>query len=289
MKIIVAQHLGLCFGVRDAIAHAHDLASKGPLTILGELVHNPVVHERLERQGVHQGSLDDARPKSRRVMITAHGVSDFQRRKWTAAGYEVADATCPLVRHAHEQLNRLVSAGYFPVVIGKAGHVEVRGLTEDFENAFVFEQVEQVANLPVHTRYGVISQTTQPIDHVRRLVEAIRNRYPNAEVLFVDTVCRPTKDRQDALQMLIAEADTIVVVGGHHSNNTRQLVQTCRLAGRRTIHIERPNELDPVDFVSSSVVGLTAGTSTLPETVTAVWRRLQKISSAKQNDSKTNK
>jgi 4-hydroxy-3-methylbut-2-enyl diphosphate reductase len=281
MKIIVAQHLGLCFGVRDAIAHAYDLASKGPLTILGELVHNPVVHERLDRQGVHQGSLDDAQPKSRRVMITAHGASDFQRRKWADAGYEVADATCPLVRHAHEQLKRLVSAGYFPVVIGKAGHVEVRGLTEDFENAFVFEQVDQVVNLPVHPRYGVISQTTQPIDHVRRLVEAIRSRYSNAEVLFVDTVCRPTKDRQDALQELIAEADTIVVVGGHHSNNTRQLVQTCRLAGRRTIHIERPNELDPADFVSSSVVGLTAGTSTLPETVTAVWRRLQEISSAK--------
>lgn len=281
MKVIVAQHLGLCFGVRDAIAHAHDLASKGPLTILGELVHNPVVHEKLERQGVHQRSLDDAQPQSRRVMITAHGASDFQRRKWTDAGYEVADATCPLVRHAHEQLKRLVSAGYFPVVIGKAGHVEIRGLTEDFENGFVFEQVEQVANLPVHTRYGVISQTTQPIDHVRRLVESIRSHYPNAEVLFVDTVCRPTKDRQDALQTLIAEADTIVVVGGHHSNNTRQLVQTCRLAGRRTIHIERPNELDPADFISSNVVGLTAGTSTLPETVTAVWRRLQEISSTK--------
>src|SRR5258707_7106588 len=100
MKIIVARHLGLCFGVRDAIAQAHDLAAKGPLTILGELVHNPVVHEKLERDGVHQGSLDDPEPKSRRVMITAHGASDFQRRKWTSAGYDVADATCPLVRHA---------------------------------------------------------------------------------------------------------------------------------------------------------------------------------------------
>ena len=279
MKIILAQHFGLCFGVRDAIAQAHSLARVGPLTILGELVHNPVVHEQLRQDGIDQGSLDDPKPKSRRVMITAHGVSDFQRRKWSAAGYDLADATCPLVRHAHEQLKRLVSAGYFPVVIGKAGHVEVRGLTEDFEQTFVFDELHQIEDLPVRARYGVISQTTQPIDHVRQLVEAIRDRYPDAEVLFVDTVCRPTKDRQEALQALIAEADTIVVVGGHHSNNTRQLVRTCRLAGRRTIHIERAAELDPADFTASRVVGLTAGTSTLPETVTAVWRRLHEISS----------
>jgi 4-hydroxy-3-methylbut-2-enyl diphosphate reductase len=280
MKIIVAQHLGLCFGVRDAIAQAHALAREGPLTILGELVHNPIVHEKLKRNGVHQGSLDDPNPKSRRVMITAHGASDLQREKWKRAGYDVADATCPLVRHAHEQLKRLVSQGYFPVVIGKAGHVEVRGLTEDFEEAFVFEHLDQLAQLPDKARYGVISQTTQPIDHVLRLVEAIRRHCPGAEVLFVDTVCRPTKDRQNAVQALIAEADTIVVVGGYHSNNTRQLVQTCRLAGRHTIHVERPAELDPAEFRSSRVVGLTAGTSTLPETVIAVWRRLQEMSAA---------
>lgn len=283
MKIVLAQHFGLCFGVRDAIAQAQNLAREGPLTILGELVHNPIVHEKFRRDGVHQGSLDDPKAKSRRVMITAHGASDLQRRKWNAAGYDVADATCPLVRNAHEKLKQLVAAGYFPVVIGKAGHVEVRGLTEDFENAFVLDQVEQLKELPAHPRFGVISQTTQPIDHVRQLVEAIRTRYPDAEVLFVDTVCRPTKDRQDALQELIADADTIVVVGGRHSNNTRQLVRTCRTAGRRTIHIERAEELDPADFSEAKVVGLTAGTSTLPETVTSVWRRLEEISSVQIN------
>ncbi|HEY4284483.1 MAG TPA: 4-hydroxy-3-methylbut-2-enyl diphosphate reductase [Chthoniobacterales bacterium] len=280
MRIIIAQHLGLCFGVRDAIARAEDLARKAPLTILGELVHNPIVHEQLKRQGVQQGSLDQLQSKSQQVMITAHGASDWQRDRWTKAGYQVADATCPLVLHVHEQLKRLVAAGYFPVIIGKRGHIEVRGLTEDFSDAFVFDQVSDLPNLPIHARYGIISQTTQPIDHVRRLVETVRERHPEADIVFVDTVCKPTKDRQVALQALIAEADTIVVVGGRRSNNTRQLVQTCRLAGRRTIHIERPEEVQPMDFCDSSVVGLTAGTSTLPETVTAVWRRLQEISSA---------
>jgi 4-hydroxy-3-methylbut-2-enyl diphosphate reductase len=93
-------------------------------------------------------------------------------------------------------------------------------------------------------------------------------------VRFVDTVCKPTKDRQLALRRLIAEAEVIVVVGGHGSNNTRQLVETCRAAGRRALHVERVEELFPEDFAEVAVVGLTAGTSTLIETVDAVHARL---------------
>jgi 4-hydroxy-3-methylbut-2-enyl diphosphate reductase len=278
MRIILAQHFGLCFGVRDAINHATDLAREGPLTILGELVHNPVVREQLKRQGVQEGSLDDAQSSSPRVMITAHGASDRQRQKWKQAGYEVADATCPLVRYAHDQLKRLVESGYFPVVIGKVGHVEVRGLTEDFEQAFVFDDVDQLDQLPLHPAYGIISQTTQPIEHVGRMLQAIRLRCPTSKVQFVDTVCRPTKDRQLALRQLIEEADVIVVVGGYYSNNTRQLVQTCRKAGRTTFHVECAEQLESAWFIAAATVGLTAGTSTLPETVTAVHERLRQIS-----------
>src|SRR5689334_20501623 len=100
MKIILATHFGLCFGVRDAIAQAQQLARKGPLTILGQLVHNPIVPEQLRELGVEEGSLDQRSTKSKRVMITAHGASDQQRQKWIAAGYQVDDATCPLVQHA---------------------------------------------------------------------------------------------------------------------------------------------------------------------------------------------
>jgi 4-hydroxy-3-methylbut-2-enyl diphosphate reductase len=213
-------------------------------------------------------------------MITAHGTSDRQRRKWREAGFDIADGTCPLVRHAHEQLRRLVVAGYFPVVIGQACHVEVRGLVEDFADAFVLNAIEQIPSLPARNRYGIISQTTQPIEHVRQLVEAIRSFHPAADVLFVDTVCKPTKDRQSALQRLLAQVDAVVVVGGHESNNTRQLVETCRAAGRRAFHVERPADIDAIDFTGVAALGLTAGTSTLPQTVDAVLERLQKVSSA---------
>lgn len=278
MKILVAESFGICFGVRDAIAQAEQLAAEQSLTILGELVHNPIVRERLRERGVTEAPLNGRTAASQRVMITAHGASDRRRAAWRASGFEVADGTCPLVQHAHEQLKRLVAAGFFPVVIGQRGHVEVNGLIEDFPEGVVVSRREDVAHLPKHLRYGVISQTTQPIDFVRGMVALIRRTYPEAEVRFVDTVCKPTKDRQAALRKLIERADAIVVVGGRTSNNTRQLVETCRAAGRIAFHIERPDELQAEWFIGMQTVGLTAGTSTLPETVGAVEQRLRKIS-----------
>ncbi len=124
----------------------------------------------------------------------------------------------------------------------------------------------------------MISQTTQPIDFVRQIVDLIRRAHPKSDVRFVDTVCKPTKDRQTALRKLIDVAGVIVVVGGRASNNTRQLVETCRAAGRSAFHIERPEELNADWFANAEVVGLTAGTSTLPETVQAVHGRLKEIS-----------
>lgn len=212
-------------------------------------------------------------------MITAHGASDRRRQQWAAAGFKVADGTCPLVRHAHTQLRDLVAVGYFPVVIGQAGHVEVRGLTEDFPGAIVIGDPPDVRQLPPASGYGVIAQTTQPIERVHLLVAEIRRAHPRAEVRFVDTVCKPTKDRQLALRRLLEQADLVVVVGGRASNNTRQLVATCQGAGCRAVHVERAEELVASDFASVAVVGVTAGTSTLRETVAAVVDWLRKISS----------
>src|SRR5947207_2981445 len=275
-EIIIAEHFGICFGVRDAIAQAETLAREAPLIILGELVHNPIVREQLAAQGVREEASGDA-PQTSRVMITAHGTSDKHREALSKRGLAVADGTCPLVRYAHEQLKRLVQAGYFPVVIGLDNHVEVRGLVGDFADAFVINESADIRNLPARPRYGIISQTTQPINRVRTLVAEIAHAHPSAEIRFADTVCKPTKDRQLALKKLIAVADVIVVVGGRQSNDTRQLVETCRAAGKRALHIERPEELQPEWFRGVRVVGLTGGTSTLPETVEAVRQRLEEF------------
>lgn len=275
MKIILAEHYGLCFGVRDALLQAEQLAESGPLTILGELVHNPIVREKLAESGVHEGRLENpGSAPTAQVMITAHGASNLARQAWRRAGFGVADGTCPLVRHAHERLAALVQLGYFPIVIGTREHVEVRGLTGDFPEAQVLETSADLARLPLRLRYGVISQTTQPVTQVQELVEQLRVHFSGSEVRFVDTICQPTKNRQKALQSLIRACDTLVVVGGRNSNNTLQLASAATAAGRRVIHVTRADELVADEFRGAQIVGVTAGTSTLKETVAAVVERL---------------
>ena len=283
MNIILADHYGLCFGVRDALRDAERLAMQGPMTTLGELVHNPLALARLDAHGVHRGRLDElTSAPTRRVLITAHGASDERRRAWQEAGFDLTDTTCPLVRRAHRQLAALVAAGYFPVVVGRADHVEVRGLTGDFPEAVVIEREAEIPHIPSRPRFGVIAQTTQPSDKVARMVEALRAARPEAEVRYCDTVCQPTKDRQAALRTLIARVEMIVVVGGRHSNNTRQLVLTAEAAGRPARQIECAEELEAAWFEGIETVGLTAGTSTLPETVCAVHARLETIARRNQ-------
>jgi len=281
MTIHLAEHYGICFGVRDALALAERLATAQPLTILGQLVHNPIARERLDALGVTQGSIeDDPRAAAQRVMITAHGSSDAARERWHASGRAVEDATCPLVRHAHDQLRKLVEEGCFPVVIGKHGHVEVLGLTGDFPEAAVLETEADLERIPERPLYGVVSQTTQPIDRVIRLVIALRSVRPGSRVRFRDTVCRPTKDRQEALQKLIRKVDAVIVVGGRNSNNTGELVQTVRAAGLPAYHIERADELRPEWLAGIEHLGVTGGTSTLPETVAEVQRRILEMGEA---------
>jgi 4-hydroxy-3-methylbut-2-enyl diphosphate reductase len=283
MTIHLAEHYGICFGVRDALTLAERLANDEPLTILGQLVHNPIARERLETLGVTQASLDENHAAvTRRVMITAHGASDTARARWRASGHSVEDATCPLVHHAHAQLRRLVEEGCFPIIIGKHGHVEVLGLAGDFPEAIVLETEADLARLPSRPLYGVISQTTQPIDRVLRLVVALRNLHPNSHVRFRDTVCRPTKDRQQALRDLLAKVEMVIIVGGRNSNNTRELVATVRAAGLTAHHIERPNDLRPEWFKGIEHAGLTGGTSTLPETVAQVRQRMEEMSAQYQ-------
>ncbi|NNE92519.1 MAG: 4-hydroxy-3-methylbut-2-enyl diphosphate reductase [Verrucomicrobiales bacterium] len=285
MKINLATHYGMCFGVRDAIQKTHEIAQTGSAAVLGELVHNPVVRQNLDDAGVSAGTLDDdpGSIAADAVIFTAHGVADSVRKSWSESGKEVFDTTCPLVRKAHRSLECLVLAGFKPVVIGRYDHVEVRGLVTDFPDAVVVLDEADFSEIPgPWDKIGVVSQTTQPVTHVEELVSKLRASRPAAEVRFIDTVCQPTKDRQSALQELAAKCDTIVVVGGSNSNNTRQLAVKAEGLGCRSFHVESPDDLKFSWFVKAENVGVTAGTSTLDETVQAVVRRLEKFSAEKR-------
>jgi 4-hydroxy-3-methylbut-2-enyl diphosphate reductase len=163
-------------------------------------------------------------------------------------------------------LDKLIAEGRHPVVIGQAGHVEVRGLVVDLPAYTVILEESDLDQLAGRTRLGVVAQTTQRLEHVEHLVAAMRRRFPAADIRYVDTVCQPTKDRQEALNRLVTDCDAVVVVGGPDSNNSRKLTELAHRSGRPAYQVAGAAELRPEWFQGVGVVGLTAGTST-PERV----------------------
>ncbi len=279
MKILRASHLGMCFGVRDAIELATRAAREQPLTILGPLVHNEAVLDRLRAAGIRLAE-SPADVTTAAVMITAHGAADRTRAALRGRGLQVLEATCPLVHLAHHAVLRLARAGYHPVIVGRRDHVEVRGLTGDLEEFDVVLTEADVDALAWRPRFGVAAQTTQPVARVRALVERLRGRFPASEVKFVDTVCRPTRERQTAAAELARACDVVVVIGGAHSNNTRELAATCARQGARVHHVQDVADLRREWFDDAAVVGLTAGTSTPDTIIDAVERRLREWAAA---------
>jgi 4-hydroxy-3-methylbut-2-enyl diphosphate reductase len=216
------------------------------------------------------------------VMITAHGASARRVETTRARGLEVVEATCPLVRVAHGAVSALVHDGFHPVIIGQRGHVEVRGLTEDLDVFDIVRDDEDVLQLQAHPRIGIAAQTTQSIERVQHLVVLIRRRFPDSEVRFVDTVCQPTKQRQQAAEDLARQCDVIVVVGGATSNNTRELVHTCARYGSHVHHVQTDADLRADWFVDAKSVGITAGTSTPDHIVDCVERRIRELASVRE-------
>jgi 4-hydroxy-3-methylbut-2-enyl diphosphate reductase len=276
MRILRASHLGMCFGVRDAIDLALEHADAGPLTILGDLVHNPAVLAAIRAKGIALAN-DVAHVKTHKVMVTAHGTSERTLASTRALGLDVIEATCPLVHVAHRAVKALLRDGYHPVIIGQRDHVEVRGLTDDLDDFDVVLDENDVRQLAEHPRIGVAAQTTQPIERVRHLVELIRRRFPDSAVRLIDTVCQPTKQRQKAAVELARQCDVVIVVGGANSNNTRELVSTCTLHCPHVHHVQSEFDLRAEWFAGAGTVGLTAGTSTPDPVIDRIDQRIRQL------------
>lgn len=269
MKVLKAEHFGMCFGVKDAIGIAVERAAIEPVTVLGDLVHNESVLQQLRFKGIVFAQATEA-VSSGLVMITAHGASNTAIEQARIRGLRVIEATCPLVHAAHRAVATLVRDGFHPIIVGKKDHVEVRGITEDLTNFDVVLTERDVLELRERPRFGIAAQTTQPIARVRHLVQLTRERFPKSEIRFVDTVCQPTKQRQNAAVELAQCSDVVIVVGGPNSNNTIELAKTCREYCDRIHHIQTAADLRAAWFCPEDTVGITAGTSTPDDVFKAV-------------------
>jgi 4-hydroxy-3-methylbut-2-enyl diphosphate reductase len=281
MKVTLADALGTCFGVEDAITEAMDPKFQGNLTIIGQLVHNPQVVQALRENGVEIVDSVDAEISTPNVMITAHGAAKSVHERALNRGFKVFDATCPLVMKVHKSVARLEAEGFFPVVIGQESHVEVRGIVTDLKQFAVIYDDNDFHKIADKPKIGIVSQTTNQIKSVLALVEKIK-ALPNAdgstkEVRFIDTICKPTKDRQTAVEKLAGEVDLMIVVGGYNSSNTKKLKKVCDDRGLANFHIESPTQLEEAWFKGVKHVGVTAGTSTPARIIDEVYQRIVAI------------
>ena len=275
MRVVRAEALGFCFGVRCAVERVEEELSRGPLCTLGSVVHNARVVESLAQRGatpVH--SLDEV-PAGGTVAITAHGAEREVVLEAVRRGLRVVDTTCPIVRRAQEVAESLAQDGRFLVVYGEADHPEVRGILS-FAGGCGVAALDPAEPLPEAERYGLVAQTTQGEERFAAFSRALAARL-GERLQVVDTTCRETTHRYEAVGDLARGAQALVVVGSKTSANTRRLADACRATGLPTHEVEGASDVDPSWFKGVTRCGVTAGTSASDAQIAEVVLRLRTL------------
>ncbi len=256
-EIQIANAAGFCFGVKKAIQKAETMDRA---FIFGSLIHNPQEVARLaslNKKIVH--SLEDV--EDNRVVITAHGLDINVIGQMKDRNLEIIDTTCPLVTKIYNEGHKLEAQGLQIVIIGDPKHVEVKGIASRMKNPLIVYHEEDIQTVPEGSKVGVVCQSTLLMEKFDKFVSLLKARC--AEVVTVNTICKPTKDRQTAAAALSKTMDIMIVIGGRNSSNTHKLADTCKMnLPNDTYHVETAQELDSKWFEGKNKVGITAGAST---------------------------
>lgn len=280
MRVYVASPRGFCAGVERAIAMVERaLAEFGaPIYVRHEVVHNHSVVESLRARGAVFVEELAGIPPGARVIFSAHGVAQAVWTEAHARGLQIFDATCPLVMKVHGEVTRWRKAGCECLLIGHAGHPEVEGtLGQVAGGVHLIETEADVARVVVHDprRVAFVTQTTLSVDDTRRIIQAIRRRFPAVRGPHTDDICYATQNRQDAVRALAAHCAVVVVVGSAHSSNSRRLAEVAMAVGACAYLVDGAADLQRSWFMAADAVGVTAGASTPEALVTGVIKRLQ--------------
>lgn len=281
MEIVLAKRAGFCFGVKRATQLAFEAADKGGTTFtLGPIIHSPQVVQRLKEMGVEvREDLEGVSEGT--VIIRSHGVTAAELEEAVRKELTVVDATCPFVKKAQENVRTLSDAGYDVVVVGESHHPEVQGIVSYAKGkVYVVASGTEAASLPSMSRIGIVAQTTQAFETLQQVVDVCLRK--GGEIRVYNTICDATTVRQDEARELASRVDSMVVIGGFNSANTRRLAELCAEIQPRTHHIETEEELDPVWFDNCKTVGVTAGASTPKWLIDRVVERLKEVAEDKK-------
>ncbi|MFZ0888662.1 MAG: 4-hydroxy-3-methylbut-2-enyl diphosphate reductase [Candidatus Binataceae bacterium] len=265
-KIILAEPRGFCAGVDRAVEAVRSaLRSYGPpLYVRHQIVHNRFVLEALEAEGaIFVESLDKV-PTGQRVIFSAHGVAPSEWDRARDRELRVIDATCPLVTKVHLEVERYAMEGYTVILIGHAGHEEVKGtLGVAPGQVLLVGTVEEGNAIDVHdpARVAAVTQTTLSVDDTREIMETLQRRFPALSAPKTDDICYATQNRQNAVKELVKVSDAILVVGSKQSSNANRMVEVARMAGGRAFLVDSLADVEPAMLNGVRALGLSASAS----------------------------
>ncbi|MCL7929662.1 4-hydroxy-3-methylbut-2-enyl diphosphate reductase [Halomonas llamarensis] len=289
MQIKLANPRGFCAGVDraiDIVNRALDVFGP-PIYVRHEVVHNRFVVETLrERGAVFVEELHEV-PDDVIVIFSAHGVSRAVQQEAEKRGLKVFDATCPLVTKVHLEVLRYAKRGQECILIGHEGHPEVEGTMGRYDTShggriYLVEDEHDAANLEVEdpTQLAFVTQTTLSMDDAAKVIDALRNKFPEISGPRTDDICYATQNRQDAVRELAAESDLVLVVGSPNSSNSNRLRELSESVGTPAYLIDNAEQIDASWLDNVQRIGVTAGASAPEVLVKGVVERLKSLGAA---------
>ncbi|NQV40848.1 MAG: 4-hydroxy-3-methylbut-2-enyl diphosphate reductase [Candidatus Marinimicrobia bacterium] len=275
LKIMVAKDAGFCFGVRDAIEKAREVAREhGKVYMLGDIVHNERVVKDLAKENVNVvDSLEQV--KDAPVLFRAHGTIP---EIWAEAGkkeLEIVDATCPLVHEIHDEIKKLHLEGRKLIIIGDHGHDEVVAIQAQVPQAIIIASIKEAEALPRMKKAGVVSQSTQMIENVQEIIGILSMKI--YDLRFVNTVCFPTRRNQSQIKEIAPNADVMIIVGSYTSANTKRLHEVSLSLNPRSYMVENASDIQESWFDKAESVGISAGASSPDDLIEEVVEHLNNL------------
>ena len=265
-EVILAEPRGFCAGVDRAIEIVERALKLfgAPVYVRHEIVHNTYVVNDLKAKGaIFIEELADV-PPGATLIFSAHGVSQEVRQEAARRGFQVFDATCPLVTKVHIEVAKLHREGYEFLMIGHKGHPEVEGTMGQLSDSiYLVEDIADVGRVLVNNpdKLAVVTQTTLSVDDAAGILAAIKQRFPNVREPKQQDICYATQNRQDAVKLLAPQVDVLVVVGSPTSSNSNRLRELAERLGTPAYMVDCPEDLQPQWLGEGVRVGLTAGAS----------------------------
>jgi 4-hydroxy-3-methylbut-2-en-1-yl diphosphate reductase len=281
-EVLLAEPRGFCAGVDRAIEIVERALKKfgSPIYVRHEIVHNTYVVNDLKAKGaIFIEDLADV-PPGATLVFSAHGVPKAVRSEAAQRGFQIFDATCPLVTKVHVEVAKLAKDGYEFIMIGHKGHPEVEGTMGQLrEGIYLVEDVADVATAPVTRpdRLAVVTQTTLSVDDAAEILAAVKARFPNVREPKQQDICYATQNRQDAVKFMAPQVDVVIVVGSPTSSNSNRLRELAQRLGTPAYMVDAAEDLQEAWLDNRPRVGLTAGASAPEVLVNAIVDRLRAL------------